>query len=42
MGGAKQMGVCDTETAVKKIFHKLSNDELMDIVDKIKFEKGCQ
>jgi hypothetical protein len=39
-GGAKQMGVCDTETAVKKIFHKLSNDEQMDIVAKIKFEQG--
>ncbi|MDD3958029.1 MAG: hypothetical protein PHO96_04005, partial [Candidatus Izemoplasmatales bacterium] len=39
-GGAKQLGVCDTETAVKKIFHKLSNDEQMDIVTKIKFELG--
>jgi hypothetical protein len=39
-GGAKQLGVCDTETAVKKIFHKLSNDEQMDIVTKIKFEQG--
>lgn len=39
-GGAKSMGVADTETAVKRIYPTLSSDQQQDIIDRIKLENG--
>jgi hypothetical protein len=39
-GGAKNMGVADTETAVKRIYPTLSSDQQQEIIDRIKLENG--
>lgn len=39
-GGAKNMGVADTETAVERIYPTLSRDQQRDIIDRIKLENG--
>jgi hypothetical protein len=39
-GGAKAMGVADTETAVKRIYPTLTDNEQQDIIDRIKLENG--